>query len=123
MDEAIRRNHLKKAPRVELLPAGILILALFSAGTGQITGDIVSPASAEEDWAQINCTNPKSDANINSKSYLARRFALAAFRCALSYFFIAFRCFLSAFFNIFCWSFAAFRDRRIFSAVAAVSSA
>src|ERR1700674_1129030 len=41
-DSAIRRNHLKKVPRAELLPGGTLILALFSAGTGQIIGEIVS---------------------------------------------------------------------------------
>src|ERR1700687_6224093 len=67
-----------------------------------------------------NCTNPKSEASINAKSYLRRRFAflfafLAAFRCAFSDFFIAFRCFLFAFFKNFCCFLAAARDWRAFS--------
>jgi hypothetical protein len=54
---------------------------------------------------------------MNSKGYLVRRFALAALRCDLSYFFIAFRCFFDNLFDTFCCCLASFRDRRIFSAV------
>jgi len=54
---------------------------------------------------------------MNSKDYLVRRFALAAFRCDFSYVLIAFRCFFDNFFDTFCCCLASFRDRRIFSAV------
>jgi hypothetical protein len=53
MDPAIRSNRLKKVPRAELVPGGILILALFSGGNRSNHRLIVSPASAEDEWEAL----------------------------------------------------------------------
>jgi hypothetical protein len=68
---------------------------------------VKSPATAEDGGEPC----------ANAKGYLVRRFFLAEFRRALSYFFMAFRCFFDILFSTFCCCLASFRDRRIFSAV------
>src|SRR5260370_1974007 len=94
------------------------------AGTGQITGDIVSPASEEDDWETLRrSTAPtRNPRRAGTRSYLVRRFALAGFGCAFWYFFIAFRSFFDIFFSAFLCCLASFRARRIFSPVLRASA-
>jgi hypothetical protein len=80
---------------------------------GRSTGRFFGGNRSNHRRLQETIGKPCASAN----GYLVWPFFLAAFRRALSYFFIAFRCFFDIFFSTFCCCLASFRDRRIFSAV------